>query len=128
MYTELHVVQTTTMTSYLVKCAVLVVVELIKLEFAQTLIMVKEIKQEIIVAGTLLIQGHAEILTLNNLKPEKCVVDAEVAVLTNQMELLIALVMAVDGTKIVRDLVAIMTLNPLKQMKCAVNARVVIKP
>ena len=116
------------MTSYLVKCAVLVVVELIRLEFAQTLTMVKEIKQEIIVAGMLLIQGHAEILTLNYLKPKKCVVDAEVAALTNQTELLIALVMAVDGTKIVRNLVAILTLNPLKQMKCAVNARVVIKP
>ena len=106
----------------------LVVVELIKLEFVQTLTMVMLIKQVICVAGMLLIQGHAEILTLNNLKPEKCVVDAEVAVLTNQMELLIALVMAVDGTKIVRDLVATLTLNPSKQMRCAVNARVVCKP
>ena len=73
-------------------------------------------------------QGHVEIMTLNLSKLEKCVVHAEVDALTNQMELLIALVMAVDGTKIIRDLVAITTLKRLKPTRCAVNAKEVSKP
>ena len=98
------------------------------LEFAQTLTMVILTLQGTSAAGTTGFLGHAEILTQNLLEPEKCVVDAGAAALTNQTELLIALVMAVDGTKIIRDLVAFTTLKALKPTRCAANAKVVSKP
>ena len=99
-----------------------------KLEFAQTLTMVKSTRQVISATGTFISHSHAETLTLNFFKPEKCVVDVEVVALTNQMEPPIALVIVVNGTKIVKDLVVATTLNHLKPMRCAVNARVACKP
>ena len=129
MNIQVVVVFGTPQISHLLTCVVpVVVVLLIQLTFAQALTMVLVTLQGTSATGTLLIQIHAETMTLNSLKQRRCVVNAKVAALTNQEELLIALVTAVDGTKIVNHLVATTTLNLSKPTICAVSAKVACKP